>query len=579
METNNFNAEPIFSGENTSWRILWENSFDCKLLVDASLKIIDANPQANKLRKRLSKEGIAANHLYRLLEQLDIKGALMQQYPRLNVEISLSKQYFTANIIPLDTGTCLVILKDLTKTKAAEEKIDAIEETNKELNDIINLSADGLVSLDGNGILLRMNEAYEKIVGIKAQEFVGKPAMQLKKQGYLPDLVSRHVMKDLKPKNLCLNIRGKEVLLTGRPVFNSNGKLIRIVANIRDMTELNNLKEEIKKFQELTTRYETELQRLRAKEFQGDLIGESAKMKKVVELVIQAAQVESNILICGETGTGKEMVAKMVHRNSQRKDGPFIAVNCGALPAALLESELFGYVPGAFTGADKKGKIGLFDAAKGGTLFLDEIGEMPLEMQVKLLRAIQEKKIRRVGGNQEIAVDVRVVSATNKDLKSMVDEGRFREDLFYRLNVIKISLPPLRARKEDIPSLVGHFLQRFNQKYGFRKRLPEGMVAKLMTYDWPGNVRELENTIERLVVLSQGLNLDIELISDEIINSINPVIASTKSLKEILMEKEKEIILKTYQECGSTRAAARKLGVSQATVSRKLQKYAEKDFI
>ncbi|WP_366924496.1 sigma 54-interacting transcriptional regulator [Metallumcola ferriviriculae] len=552
--------------------MLWEYTFDSIIVVDRSLKIRYINPEADRMLKQLEEETDTLKPFEALTNHLDVNEVLDQQRPKFNISISFEGKFFTSNVIPVDENLCLAIIKDLTKVKEAEEKIEAIEETNKELNDIIDLSADGLVSIDGNGILLRMNEAYEKIVNIRAKDFLGKPAILLKEKGVLPDLVSTHVLKDLKPKDLYLTIRGKEVLLTGRPVFNSGGKLIRIVANIRDLTELNNLKEQIQRFYKLTSRYKTELERLRAKELEGDLIGSSVKMKKVVELVVQVAEVGSTVLIYGETGTGKEITARMVHRNSRRKEGPFITVNCGALTTSLLESELFGYVAGAFTGADKNGKMGLFEAAEGGTLFLDEIGEMPMEMQVKLLRAIQEKKIRRIGGNKEISVNVRLVAATNKDLKSMVEKGEFREDLFYRLNVLKISLPPLRVRKEDIPDLVDYFLERFNRKYGFQQVLPKGMIARLVSFDWPGNVRQLENTIERLVVLSRGLNLDHELLND-IIDPGEQIIMDNKPLKEILEYTEREIIFKAYKKYGSTRKAARKLGISQATVSRKLQKY------
>ena len=561
------NHKEVHNVLDKAWVGLWDHSFDSLLVVDCAGKVKDANAKAKVLERKLAAVG-----LEQPLEQLMVQLGLDCDTVQKNREISFYGQYFKVNVVPLKKQLQLVIMKNLNEIKEVQEKAEQTEETNKELQDIINLSADGLVSVDGNGVLLRMNEAYEKIVGIRSDDFVGKPASLLKQQGYLPDIVSRHVMEDLKPKSLVFNIRGKDVLLTGRPVFNDKGKLIRIVANIRDLSQLNRLKDEINKYSQLTSRYETELQRFRAKEFADDFVADSAKMKELIELTIQAAQVEANVLVYGESGTGKEMVAKMIHKSS-RKEGAFIAVNCGALPGNLLESELFGYQGGAFTGADKNGKIGLFEAADGGTLFLDEIGDMPLEMQVKLLRAIQEKKIRRVGSNEEIRVDVRLVAATNKDLKPRVEAGMFREDLFYRLNVIKLHVTPLRERKEDIPGLVDHFLRNLSKKYGMKRQITKGMMAKLMGYDWPGNVRELENTIERLVVLSKGLNLEFELLGEEILSTTSAAFPADKPLKKVLADAEKEIILKVYQECGSTRKAAKQLGVSQATVARKLQKY------
>jgi TyrR family helix-turn-helix protein/PAS domain S-box-containing protein len=557
------------------WRLFWEHSFDNLIVVNNLLQVAEVNPEAKKLLENLAVYKDEEEILVELVSQLNIEEKMAQGKPRFNLQVVIANNRLIANVIPIQDNLQLIILKDLTKLKEAEETIKLVEETSQELSDIINLSADGLVSVDGNGTLLRMNHAYEQIVGVKAEEFVGKPVIMLKEKGFMPDLVSTHVLKDLKQKNMYLKIREKDVLLTGRPVFNNSGELVRIVANIRDLTDLNELKEEIQKFSQLTSRYETELKRLRAKEFAGTLVGNSPEMQKVVDKVVQVAQVDSNVLICGESGTGKELAAKMVHLNSERKDGPFIPVNCGALTASLLESELFGYLPGAFTGADKKGKMGLFEAAHEGTLFLDEIGELPYEMQVKLLRVIQEKKVRRVGSSQEVEVDVRFVFATNKDLKNMVEEKLFREDLFYRLNVIRIWLPPLRERKEDIPRLVEYFLRRLNQKYGFNKRIPEEIMQRLGEHDWPGNVRELESTIERLVVLSQGLNLDLQVIKDEITGSMGSKISVNKSLKEILEEVEQEILKKAYRESRSTRKVAKRLGISQATVARKLQKYKE----
>jgi len=301
-------------------------------------------------------------------------------------------------------------------------------------------------------------------------------------------------------------------------------------------------------------------------------VGNSTELRGVMEMITIVADADSTVLIEGETGTGKEIVARMIHKNCRRKDAPFITINCGALSASLLESELFGYEPGAFTGADKKGKVGLFEAAAGGTLFLDEIGEMPIEMQAKLLRAIEEKKIRRIGSNEERVVDIRILAATNKDLKTMVDAGLFREDLFYRLNVIRIFVPPLRERKEDIPELMWHFLKKFNQQYGTKTVISGELVTKFMSYNWPGNVRQLENTIERLVVLRRGSTLDMESIADDIIFPGDQILTE-KTLKEILEEKERDVILHTYEKHKSTRETARRLGVSQPTIVRKLQKY------
>ncbi|MCF8108173.1 MAG: sigma 54-interacting transcriptional regulator [Desulfohalobiaceae bacterium] len=455
--------------------------------------------------------------------------------------------------------------------KNQQQQIERLEETVQELNEVIDLSADGLVSVDSQGILLRMNKAYEDIVGVRARDFIGKPALELKKQGYLPDLVSLHVLRDMQPKHLFVQLEDKEVLLTGRPVFNSSGELIRIVANIRDLTDLNKLKEELRRYQDLTSRYETELKQFRVQESASGLVCCSKVMKHVVETAVRAAQADVTTLISGETGTGKEIVARIIHRSGQRKDGPFITVNCAALPESLLEAELFGYEQGAFTGAKRHGQMGLFEAAQGGVLFLDEIGELPASMQAKLLRAIQEKKIRRISGSREVELDLNLVAASNDNLKDKVAEGLFRADLYYRLNVIHIPLPPLRQRMEDIPFLVKHFLNLFNKQYGARKEISQETIDSLLHYDWPGNVRELENTIERLVVLDQDPAPDRELVPES--TAPVPGVSADLSLQELMEKTEKEAVQNAYHQCRSTRKAALKLKISQATMSRKLQKY------
>ncbi len=537
------------------------------VVVNNSMEIIKTNSRADEINASI--KPVNNGLLITLINQLPIKNAIEQNAAKFNIDVIENNRRFTLNVFPLNCCECIVFINEITRIIDAEKKVEAVEEINRELNDIIDLSADGLVSADGKGVLLRMNAAYEKIVGVKSRDYVGKPASKLVENGCPPDIVTRHVVKDLKPKELYFNIDGKEVLLSGRPVFNGDGNLIRVIANIRDMTELNSYKEKISEFRQLTKRYSEELKHLRAKEFDIDFVGKSHQIKDVVNLTIQAAQVESNVLIYGETGTGKGMVSKILHRNSKRRDGPFVTVNCGALAESILDSELFGYKSGSFTGADKKGRMGLFEAAEGGTLFLDEISEIPLKMQAKLLRAIQDKKIRRVGSTKEKDVNARLVFATNKDLKKLVEKGRFREDLYYRINIVRINIPPLRERKEDIEILVENFLHRFNKEHGFKKTISEEIIMEFMNYDWPGNVRELENIVERFVILNKGINLDADVITDEFQASAK----KNQSLKQILEETEKTIILNAYKNYKSTRKVATKLGISQSTVVRKLQKH------
>ncbi len=319
------------------------------------------------------------------------------------------------------------------------------------------------------------------------------------------------------------------------------------------------LKENILLRKELSKRYQ----------FQ-DIIGKSQKMQSVFELIRTVAPTKSTILIQGESGTGKEMVARAIHEASIRKDYPFIDLACGALPETLLEAELFGHEKGAFTGANfqKKGKIELAD---GGTLFLDEIGDISLKSQVDLLRVLQEREFRRLGGTETIKVDVRIIAATNKDLLKLVEQGKFRDDLFYRINVITITIPPLRDRKEDIPLLITHFLTKYNMETGKKiEKISEGALNMLMDYHWPGNVRELENTIEHAVVVTEG-NMIMHQALPDLFKKQNFIqFDSKKSLDEM----EKQHIIQVLKEHhGNISRTAEVLGINRVTLYRKIKEY------
>ena len=306
------------------------------------------------------------------------------------------------------------------------------------------------------------------------------------------------------------------------------------------------------------------------------LIGSSTGLKKVVETIQKAAPTDSTIMVYGETGTGKELIARSVHENSNRKNGPFVAIHCAALTKTLLESELFGHEKGAFTGADQQRK-GRFEAANGGTIFLDEIGEIAEDVQIKLLRVLQEKQVQRVGGNQVINVDVRVVTATNKNLAQMVKEGKFREDLYYRLNVIPVTVPPLRDRMDDVPALAEFFLQKFNRQLGKQLTFSKSAMDHLCKYDWPGNVRELQNILERTIVLSTGPEIDVEdlkLNVDESLKVENVSVGSPQNIRHEIQKKEAEKLTQALSDAnGNLSEAARSLGIARSTLFDRLKKY------
>ncbi len=304
------------------------------------------------------------------------------------------------------------------------------------------------------------------------------------------------------------------------------------------------------------------------------MIGNSAKMKNIIETIEQVAPTRTTVLITGESGTGKELVAQAIHQCSGRT-GKFVPVHCSALPDNLIESELFGHERGAFTGAVEMRK-GRFELAEGGTIFLDEIGEIPLHIQVKLLRVLESRSFERIGGSETIITDARVVAATNRDLKKMVEEGTFREDLFYRLDVVSLEIPPLRERKEDIPLLVKHYLDVFNKENGKDIGITETAMASLCAYAWPGNIRELRNCVERMVVLCRGKMIELENVPVDVREGVTPGIAKTVLAQPScdLECNEKMLIERALNECkGNRTKAAEKLGISRRTLHRKLHTY------
>ncbi|MFZ5752638.1 MAG: sigma 54-interacting transcriptional regulator [Bacillota bacterium] len=307
----------------------------------------------------------------------------------------------------------------------------------------------------------------------------------------------------------------------------------------------------------------------------GEIVGVSHAIKKAIALAEHVANTDTTIMLRGESGTGKELFARAIHMHSRRRDKVFVPINCGALPESLLESELFGYVEGAFTGAKKGGRVGLFQFASGGTIFLDEISDLPMPLQVKLLRVLQEGKVRPLGANEEIPVNCRVITATNRNIEEMVQKGTFREDLYYRLNVIPIQIPPLRQRKEDIVLLAENYLTKHKKRCGVEKYLTAPAVEKLVNYSWYGNVRELENVLERALHLSAGQEITTQHIIFDGEGEVAVAVESTPEriyLKRAAAQAEKEVILSALKTYGSVRKAAKALGVSHTTISNKIKK-------
>lgn len=477
-----------------------------------------------------------------------------------------------ANWTPIITaqkivGTVLVF-QDITELEAITKDLSVVQKLYCELDAVIDSSYDGIVVTDGNGKVIKVNQSYARIAGI----------------GVLGKNISKKIcfktLQERKPVSIMQKTKERRtILVTGNPIFDENtDQLSGVVINCRDLTELDQLKQQLGEVVELNERYYKELEVLRAQQKDVEpYVARSSDMKKIMELVNRIAIVDSSVLILGESGVGKEVIAKTIHKRSPRNEGPFIRINCGAIPENLLESELFGYEEGAFSGAKKAGKPGMFELAHGGTLFLDEVGDLPLNLQVKLLSAIQEREIIRVGGTNPIKIDIRLVAATNKDLEKMVRDREFRADLYYRLNVVPVKIPALRQRKEDIIPLLIGFLNKFNEKYNLNKVLASETVDIIQEYSWPGNVRELENMVERLMVITPGDIIRPEDLPGEILINSGSTALKQDIVVRIPREKqepgEEATLGELYQKHRSTRKVAEILGINQSTVVRRLKRY------
>ncbi|MEJ8839999.1 sigma-54 interaction domain-containing protein [Ramlibacter sp. AN1133] len=449
-------------------------------------------------------------------------------------------------------------------------ELEHLRQTCRDLQEIFRTSFDGIFVADGNGMTLMVNEGCERNYGLKAADLVGRHVSEFEKKGWIRPVIAGKVAETRQRMSATqLTHEGKTILVTGIPLFDQGGQVRRVVINSRDMTELVHLQQDLAIARENLRRADGEREELRTQllSLEGVVL-QSPAMRRIAELALRVAKVDSTVLVTGESGTGKEVLTRLIHKESARAEGPFIKINCGALPRDLLESELFGYEPGAFTGAQRQGKHGLVELASGGTLFLDEIGELPLDLQVKLLTVLQDRQLVRLGGTKSVSVDVRVVAATNRDLASMVAERKFRSDLFYRLNVVPIRIPPLAERREDILPLVRQFVDEFNRQYGFSKRLAERLLGRLHASSWPGNVRELRNVVERLLVTSPG-----DLIGLQDLEAVLPASggSDTAGMKPKVQELERRLVEEAMREHKSTRAAAIALGISQSTVVRRLR--------
>lgn len=449
------------------------------------------------------------------------------------------------------------------------------KESYQEHQAILEVVCDQITVADKDGIFIRVSDSCADNFGIPKENIIGHSCYELEKKGVLSSSVTSAVLKSKREMTIIQETKaGRRLMVTGKPLFDENGQICRVINVSHDVTLENELQRRLRETQDLLGIIKQQMQ----EEYYIDsplILGCSEVMESVFKIIKAVSLINVTILLQGETGVGKSVYANYIHKLSQQRDQPFIQINCGAVPADLIESELFGYAPGAFTGASTKGKVGLLAASKNGTLFLDEISEMPQALQVKLLHILQERKYMRIGDTKAKPFTARVIAASNRDLKELVNQGLFREDLYYRLNVVPIVIPPLRERSVDIPLLTTHFLQQANNRYNLHKKISEQVVQKLQKYHWPGNVRELENTVERLVVIASEDVIDVNDIHNiipEIEFEIDFNHSDTK-LKTIMENVEREVLQKALKEQKSTRRIGELLGIDQSTVVKKLKKY------
>jgi PAS domain S-box-containing protein len=492
-----------------------------------------------------------------------------------NISVEVARE-LGMNGILIESGKEALIQSILEAERVAKIKRIELEKT-KRFKSIIDFAYEGIITIDQNGIIDNFNPQAEKVFGKSAYQVVGESINKI-----FPEREGTEILKvDQKIEGKIFNIGETSIVANIIPI-EINKEIVRHIITFQEASEIQKVEQRIRRGLYLKGNI--------AENHFEDIIGQSPVIENLKEEAKKFAEVDSPVLIYGETGTGKELFAQSIHNYSKRKKQPFVALNCAALPDNILESELFGYVEGAFTGARKGGKMGLFEQAHGGTIFLDEIGEISKNTQVSLLRVLQEQKIRRLGDDRVIPIDVRVITSTNKNLTKLVKEGKFREDLFYRINVLNIILPNLNQRKSDIPLLVDFFIKKY--KYKFEKEIKgisEESISLLQDYDWPGNIRQLENVIERLVIsvdreyiqadlvrkILDSLKMDSEKIyrryDRKIIYDNTEENLITISLDNNLKEMERMIIHRMLEEeKGNKTLVAKKLGIGRSTLWRKL---------
>lgn len=495
--------------------------------------------------------------------------------------IDNSAYYVVHNeLILLEHELLVFFFYDFTIGNELDKQIKRLSSQQYLYNEMLNKLKDGIYITDEEGITIFVNDAFLNLSGLSRDQIIGKSVYDLRRQDILPNSCCARVIETKGPVSTINNYyKGQRCLVSGSPIFDESGNLKKTIAVIRDVSELDVLMKNITKEKNLfIVNNEFDNFDIKNKVFNKEPINNNEKMKNIYNKAKKIANVDSTVLILGETGVGKDFIASYIYNMSKRSKGKFIKINCGAVPEHLLESEFFGYEEGAFTGAQKGGKKGLFEQANGGILYLDEIGDMPYTLQVKLLSAINDRMFYRIGGTTPVEFSARIITATNVDLMQLVGEKKFRADLYYRLNVVSFTIPPLRQRKEDIIPLAQQFIEHYNNKYGKNCYFTTSCLESFLVYEWPGNIRELKNIIERLLLMADEASIDKELFREQLMLNDSPdasykLLSDGKTLKDKVDEYEKVIIETTLASTKNMKEAASRLGIDISTLVRKKQRY------
>ena len=467
----------------------------------------------------------------------------------------------------------IIFFKENTEISKARDEIEELKLALNSLKDVMDNAYQGFVLVNEEGIIIKWN--YEKLFGIKEEDALGK---------HVEDVIENtrlHIVTKTGKKELydVQRIQGHDMIASRTPIF-KDGKIMGAVGTVlfKDIKEFTDLANKLKNLESTVDKYKSEISKMYHANYSfDDIITQNMHMLDLIDIAKKAANSTSTILIEGESGTGKEYFAHAIHEESNRRLAPFIRINCAAIPQELLESELFGYEAGAFTGAKREGKIGKLELANGGTVLLDEISSMPMSMQAKLLRVLEEREFERIGGNTSIKIDIRLIACTNENLEHLANKNEFRQDLYYRLNVVRIQIPPLRDRLDDIPCLCHNILTKQMQSVGLTsKSVTDRAIFALKLYSWPGNVRELRNILERAANMSVGNYIDIQHLPDFISEKLNDDVVKTDmhTLKYKMAEAEVHAIIEALKYCnGSRTEAAKMLGIHRTALYKKLDGY------